>query len=200
MTRLSLIFHSGFGHTARAADAVRRGAERVDGVDVEAFEITAAQIDPEHGWGDEEVLEALTASDGIVFGAATYMGMVSWQFKAFAYATGRFWMTNGWQDKIAGGFTASSFPAGDKSSTIDYLSTLAAQLRMVWVGPAAPSSNLTQDGRGIDPFGYYKGVGLLGGRPDAELPTAGDLLTAELYGTRLAEATVRWTVGVPTPG
>ncbi|MEM8904766.1 MAG: flavodoxin family protein [Actinomycetota bacterium] len=195
MTTLSIVVHSGLGHTAATAEAVHRGATAVDGVDVMSFEITGAQIDPEHGWVDDAVTEALTASDGIVFGAPTYMGMVSWQFKAFAYATGRFWMTNGWQDKIAGGFTASSFPSGDKGSTLSYLATLAAQLRMVWVGPSAPSSNLTQDGRGIDPFGYYQGVGVLGGRPDSGLPTEGDLLTAELYGTCLAEATRRWTSG-----
>ncbi|MEM9135596.1 MAG: flavodoxin family protein [Actinomycetota bacterium] len=197
MTTLSLIFHTGMGHTGRGAEAIAAGADEVDGVTVQSFPITAAQIDPEQGWMDTEVLDALSASDGIVFGAATYMGMVSWQFKAFAYATGQFWMSNGWQDKVAGGFTASSFPSGDKNSTIDYLSTLAAQLRMVWVGPAAPSSNLTGDGRGLDPNGFYKGVGVVGGRPDSGLPTDGDLLTARLYGTRLAEATRRWTAGAP---
>lgn len=195
MTSLAIIFHTGMGHTGRTAAAIAKGAESVDGVDVSSFQITGAQIDPETGWMDTDVLEALTAADGIVFGAATYMGMVSWQFKAFAYATGQFWMSNGWQDKIAGGFTASSFPSGDKNSTIDYLSTLAAQLRMVWVGPGTPSSNLTGDGRGIDPYGFYKGVGTTGGRPDSDLPTEGDLLTAELYGQRLATATKRWTAG-----
>ena len=195
MTSLALIHHSGMGHTARAAEALAEGAASVDGVDVQSFAITDTQIDPASGWMDQDVLDALTASDGIVFGAATYMGMVSWQFKAFAYATGQFWMSNGWQDKIAGGFTASSFASGDKNSTIDYLSTLAAQLRMIWVGPGVPSSNLTGDGRGIDTNGFYKGVGIVGGRPDSGLPSDGDLLTARLYGVRLAEATVRWTKG-----
>ncbi|MEM9035757.1 MAG: flavodoxin family protein [Actinomycetota bacterium] len=190
---LSLVFHTGMGHTGAAAEAVARGAGAVGDVDVQVFPITATQIEPETGWRDEEVLAALTASEGVVFGAPTYMGMVSWQFKAFAYSLGQFWMSSGWQDKIAGGFTASSFPSGDKSSTIGYLATLAAQLRMVWVGPAAPSSNLTGDGLGIDPNGFYQGVGVVGGRPDSGLPTDGDLLTAERYGTRLAEATLRWS-------
>lgn len=134
MTTLAIISHSGFGHTARTAQAIASGAASIDGIDVESHTITADQIDAEKGWMDATTLDSLTAADGIVFGASTYMGMVSWQFKAFAYATAQFWMTNGWQDKIAGGFTASSFASGDKNSTIDYLSTLAAQLRMVWVG------------------------------------------------------------------
>lgn len=195
MTTLSIIFHSGMGHTARTAEAVESGARSVPDIDVNVFPIDGADIDPAAGWRNEDVLDALTASDGIVFGAATYMGNVSWQFQSFAYSTGQFWMTNGWQDKIAGGFTASGFPSGDKNSTIDYLSTLAAQLRMVWVGPAAASSNLTGDGRGVDPYGFYKGIGATGGQPGSGLPTAGDLLTAELYGTRLAEATKRWSAG-----
>lgn len=199
MTSMSLIYHSGMGHTASAADALADGASSVDGVHVQSFAINDTQIDPSTGWMDQDVLDALTASDAIVFGAATYMGMVSWQFKAFAYATGQFWMSNGWQDKVAGGFTASSFTSGDKNSTIDYLSTLAAQLRMIWVGPAVPSSNLTGDGRGVDPNGFYKGLGVVGGRPDSGLPSEGDLLTAQLYGVRLAESTLRWARGVSQP-
>lgn len=195
MSKLAIIFHTGLGHTGSTAEAIARGARSIDGVDVDVHQITSGQIDAEGGWSDDSVLDALSAADGIVFGAPTYMGNVSWQFQAFAYATGQFWMTNGWQDKIAGGFTASSFPSGDKSSTLDYLSTLAAQLRMVWVGAGMPSSNLTGDGRGIDPYGFYRGVGTLGGRPGSDLPSEGDLLTAELYGARLAEATLRWTAG-----
>jgi len=195
MTKLAIIFHSGMGHTARTAGAVERGANSVRGVDVSSFAIDASQITSESGWMDAAILDELTASDGIVFGAPTYMGMVSWQFKAFAFATGQFWMSNGWQDKVAGGFTASSFPSGDKNSTIDYLSTLAAQLRMIWVGPGTPSSNLTGDDRGVDQWGFYKGVGTLGGRPDGDGPPPGDLLTAELYGERLAMATARWKAG-----
>lgn len=195
MTTLAIISHSGFGHTARTADAIALGARTVDGVTVQSHTITASQIDPEQGWMDTDILDSLTAADGIVFGSSTYMGMVSWQFKAFAYATAQFWMSNGWQDKIAGGFTASGFASGDKNSTIDYLSTLAAQLRMIWVGPAVPSSNLTGDGRGVDPNGFYKGVGVVGGQPGSGMPSAGDILTAELYGVRLAEATQRWAAG-----
>ncbi len=195
MSNLSIIFHTGFGHTGRTAEAVASGAATVDGVDVGTHEITAGQIDPEQGWSDDSVLQALTDADGIVFGAPTYMGSVSWQFQAFAYATAQFWMSNGWQDKIAGGFTTSSFPSGDKSSTLAYLSTLAAQLRMVWVGTGTPSSTLTGDGKGVDPYGFYRGVGVVGGRPGSDLPSEGDLLTAELYGVRLAEATRRWTRG-----
>lgn len=98
-----------------------------------------------------------------------------------------------WKDKLAAGFTSSSYPSGDKVMTLHYLATLAAQLRMVWIGPAAPPSNITGDDDGIDRWGYYLGVGALGSvPPGAGLPDAGDLRTAERYGARIAAATLRW--------
>lgn len=79
--------------------------------------------------------------------------------------------------------------------TLHYMATLAAQLRMVWLGPSAPASNITQDGQNIDEWGYYIGVGVVGNMNQENQPSAGDLKTAELYGQRLAEATLRWNRG-----
>ncbi|MEM6284696.1 MAG: hypothetical protein AAF787_21080, partial [Chloroflexota bacterium] len=96
--------------------------------------------------------------------------------------------------KIAGGFTSSGYASGDKVETLHYMATLAAQLRMIWIGTDAPPSNITGDRRDIDRYGYYIGVGAIGSvRPDANLPDSGDLLTAELYGARIATAAARWT-------
>jgi NAD(P)H dehydrogenase (quinone) len=126
-----------------------------------------------------------------VFGAPTYMGMVSWPFKAFADATAPLWMSRAWKDKIAGGFTASGFASGDKVMTLHYLATLAAQLRMVWVGAGEMASRMTGDDRNLDQWGYYLGVGGNGGQPGS--PTDhGDLATAEAYGARIAHAAIRW--------
>jgi NAD(P)H dehydrogenase (quinone) len=188
---LSVVVHSGIGHTARAAEALASGARSIEGVTAAVHSITAEQV-VDGRWHDAAMMEALSASDAIVFGASTYMGMVSWQFKAFADATAPMWMTSAWRDKIAGGFTASGFPSGDKVMTLHYLATLAAQLRMIWVGAADMSSRITGDGRNVDQWGYYLGVGVVGGQPGA--PTdPGDLVTAEAYGRRIAEVTQRWT-------
>jgi NAD(P)H dehydrogenase (quinone) len=190
MTVVSIVYHSGIGHTANAAAALADGASSVDGVSVTRHRIVESQI-ADGRWSDDDVLGALSTSDAVVFGASTYMGMVSWPFKAFADATAPMWMSSGWKDKIAGGFTASGFPSGDKVMTLHYLATLAAQLRMVWVGPAEMSSRLTGDPRNLDQWGYYLGLGVVGGQPGMETD-AGDLATAVAYGARLAEATIRW--------
>jgi NAD(P)H dehydrogenase (quinone) len=192
MTTVALIYHSGMGNTERLAQAVMRGAQRVDGVTVRAYPIVDSQLSGGR-WSDDAVIAELQAADAIIFGAPTYMGMVSAPFKAFADATAGLWFQMAWKDKIAGGFTTSSYASGDKVMTLHYLATLAAQLRMVWVGAAAPASNMTGDGQEIDSWGYYIGVGAMGSvRPDANLPGEGDLRTGELYGQRLAEITRRW--------
>lgn len=190
MATASIVFHSGIGHTANLAEAVAAGAAATKGSDVVVHRIVESQI-LEGRWHDEVIISSLLSSDAIVFGAPTYMGMVSWQFKAFAEATAPMWMTSTWKDKIAGGFTASGFASGDKVVTLHYLATLAAQLRMIWVGAGDMSSRLTGDGRDVDQWGYYLGVGGVGGQPGTATD-AGDLATAEAYGMRIAAITSRW--------
>jgi NAD(P)H dehydrogenase (quinone) len=193
MKTVSIVYHSGFGNTALVARHCALGARGVNGVEVHELTIEDAQFQGGR-WQDETVMRTLEASDAIIFGAPTYMGMVSAPFKAFADATAPLWMSHGWQDKLAGGFTTSSHPSGDKVMTLHYLVTLAAQLRMVWLGPVAQASHMTGSQEGIDQWGYYLGVGALGTvQPGfGSGPTPGDLLTAERYGERIARAALCW--------
>ena len=191
MTTVAIIYHSGFGHTAKAAERVAAGAAGIEGVEVKSFAIVGSQIS-EGRWEDEAVMAELSAADAIIFGSPTYMGMVSGLFKCFVDATAPIWFKQTWKDKLAGGFTSSGYPSGDKVSTIQYMVTLAGQLRMIWVGPGENPSNVTGDPRGIDKNGFYLGVGVVGNMQDPNSPDEGDLMTAELYGRRIAEIAVRW--------
>ncbi|NOK59573.1 MAG: hypothetical protein GFH27_549285n97 [Chloroflexi bacterium AL-W] len=64
---------------------------------------------------------------------------------------------------------------------------------MLWIGPGENPSQVTGDSRNIDRWGFYLGVGAVGNMQDPETPDEGDLVTAELYGERIAQAAVRWT-------
>lgn len=193
MVKVSVIYHSGFGSTAKVAERVADGARSVKDTEVELLAIQAEQMEGGR-WQDDAIMTKLTAADAIVFGAPTYMGMVSGPFKCFADATAPLWFDMAWKNKLAGGFTTSSHPSGDKVMTLHYLATLAAQLRMLWIGPAEPASHLTGDGQDIDRWGYYLGVGTLGTvQANMGLPDEGDLKTAERYGVRIAEAAQRWS-------
>ncbi len=169
MSKTAVVYHSGYGHTQRVAQFVAEGAK------AQVIAINAEGNISEADW------KALDEAHAIIFGSPTYMGMVSWQFKKFADATSKQWMSGAWKDKVAGGFTISSNPSGDKLSTLQYFITLSMQLGMVWVGQ--PAMN---DGT-INRIGSNSGVMAQVGptSPAADIPQ-GDLNTAKAYGERVA--------------
>jgi NAD(P)H dehydrogenase (quinone) len=189
MTRIAIVFFSGYGHTARQAEAVRRGAAGVEGT-----EVTVLRID-EDGTLPEGAFEALAAQDAIIYGSPTYMGGPAWQFKKFADASSKLWFTQALKDKIAAGFTNSASVNGDKFSTIQYLFTLSQQHGQVWVGTGLMPANKKEHGH--DDVNWTAGyAGALAISPsDAsadEAPRSGDLKTAELLGRRVVEIASRF--------
>ena len=188
MTKVSIVYFSGTGHTHLMAEAVAAGVNRVEGASTELIRIAGSDV-VEGRYQNQEVLDKLSASDAIVFGSPTYMGGVAAQFKAFVDAASSIWFVQGWKDKIAGGFTHSGSYSGDKQGTLLYLSINAAQHSMIWIGNAEPN-----DGT-VNRLGSYLGVmGQsavdMSGAPATLDP--GDQKTSELYGERIAIAAQRW--------
>ncbi len=185
MTQLAIVYHSGYGHTRRMAQAVAEGAAKH--TEVHSIEIDAEGSIPDAAW------QTLLEADAIVFGSPTYMGSVSWQFKKFADATSRPWFSQQWKDKLAAGFTNSASMNGDKHSTLHYLMTLALQQSMLWVGTGLMPSNskaaTRQDVNYVASF-----AGAMASTPsDASVDemVEGDLKTATLFGERVALQAVR---------
>ena len=83
---VAVVYHSGYGHTARQAEAVRRGVETVPGAAVLLLTSDEAQT----RWDD------LDKADAIVFGAPTYMGSVSGPFKTFMDSTSKVFTSGAW--------------------------------------------------------------------------------------------------------
>ena len=181
MTRIVVAFHSGYGHTKRVAEALREGAASVPGAQAALLDVGEV--------GDAQWAE-LAAADAIVFGAPTYMGGPSAPFKAFADATAKVWFTQGWKDKVAGGFTCSLNLSGDKYSTLMYFLTLAMQHGMVWVGSGQPAPSVPGDPKAVNRLGSSIGVMAQADNvPPEQSPPAGDLESGRLYGVRIAEKT-----------
>jgi len=188
MSTISIIYHSGGGHTAKLAEAVAKGAASVAGVQVNTIAISGKDIVVGR-YKNDAVIAQLDASDAIIFGSPTYMGGPSGQFKTFADATGGSWYGQKWKDKIASGFSVSNSPAGDKFSTLQYFHTLAMQHGMIWVGlgemPLQPN--------GVNRLGSFAGVTAQAGQESPDVaPNAADKLTGEILGKRVAESTKRW--------
>ena len=181
MTTTVVIFHSGYGHTQRMAQAV------ADGAGAELLTIDADGNLPEGAW------DTLAAADAIIMGSPTYMGSVSWQFKKFADASSKPWFGGAWKDKVFAGFTNSASMNGDKLSTLHYLFTLAMQHGGVWVGNNVMPSN-TKAAQRSDPnyLGSFSGA-MAQSPSDAganEMPQ-GDLDSAKVFGQRVAAFAAR---------
>jgi multimeric flavodoxin WrbA len=186
---VAVIFHSGFGHTARQAEAVRRGIERVAGA--VALYLTSDQAQTRLG--------DLERADAIIFGAPTYMGSVSGPFKTFMDSTSKTYATGAWKDKIAAGFTNSGSRSGDKLATLTQFAIFAAQHRMHWVNLGLPPGNNNTHGseQDLNRLGFWLGAAAQSNNdsgPDLAPPES-DLLTAEHLGERVASVTQQFVRG-----
>jgi len=189
MAKIAIVYHSGYGHTAKQAQAVHAGAGSVPGAESVLLSVTEM---------NDGFWETLAGADAIVFGAPTYMGGASGKFKEFADASSKPWFAQAWKNKIAGGFTNSASLNGDKYNTLMYFVTLAMQHSMIWVGtgmlPAnsskAQRNDLNRMGSSIGPMA----------QSDSDVgadvaPPEGDLATAREYGKRVAETTLQFLRG-----
>lgn len=181
MANIVVVFHSGYGHTKKQAEAVAKGA--------------GAQLIPIDAEGNlgEAQWAALDAADAIIMGSPTYMGTVSWQFKKFADASSKAWFTQKWKDKLFAGFTNSATMNGDKLSTLHYLFTLAMQHSGIWVGTGLmPSNSKAAQRNDINYVGSFSGA-MMQSPSDASVDEVlpGDLETARLFGQRVATMTAR---------
>ena len=182
MSDIVIVFHSGYGHTAKVAEAV---ASTSGG---QLLAIDAEGNLPEGGW------EALAAAKLIAFGSPTYMGMASWQFKKFADASSKPWYSQVWKDKLAAGFTNSATLNGDKFNTLHYFMTLAMQHSMVWVGtgmmPVNNKAATRDDINNVGSSGGLMTVTPSDAGTDEMVP--GDIATAKAFGERLKAAVAKF--------
>lgn len=173
-------YFSGFGHTQRIAQSIR------DGIPSGARLINVETI-TQDDWS------ALDSADAIIFGAPTYMGSAAARFSLFLEQVDTRWEHGQWVDKIGAGFTTAIHPSGDKLATLQRLSTFAAQMGMIWVGPSDIGAPVKPDKAGLNRDGSWLGLMVteqLGAQED--LPQE-DLDTARRFGARIHAATLRWS-------
>ncbi|MGE5505181.1 MAG: flavodoxin family protein [Actinomycetota bacterium] len=183
---VAVVYHSGYGHTARQAEAVAAGINSVPGT--RTLMVPTGEVDAH--WDD------LAGADALVFGSPTYMGGVSAPFKAFMDASSKVWSNQGWKDKLAAGFTNSASQSGDKLNTLIQMSVFAAQHGMVWISLGLMPGNNSSAGSANDlnRLGSYLGAMAQSNAdaPPAVAPPDADLRTAHALGARVAEAARRW--------
>ncbi|GGA84994.1 flavodoxin family protein [Puia dinghuensis] len=178
---VSIIYDSGYGHTAKQAEAVAKGAGQVQGVEVNLIPVAENGIP----W------ETLEKSDAIIFGSPTYNGLISARFKQFFEdSTKAVWWDLKWRNKIAAGFTNSGAQSGDKLNTLMSIALFAAQNGMIWVGldlhPANPTSK--EPTKDLNSLGSWLGAMAQSDNASPEVtPGESDLKTAAYLGQRVAK-------------
>ncbi len=180
MANVAVVYHSGYGHTAKQAEAVHQGAGGVEGV--RSTLIPVADVDKH--W------DTLKAADAIIFGCPTYMGSASAEFKKFMDASSKVWFEQGWKDKLAAGFTNSGSWSGDKLNTLTQLWVFSGQHGMIWVSLGLMPGNNSSKGspEDLNRVGSYSGAmaqSNVDEGPDRG-PSKSDLETAKHLGSRVA--------------
>jgi NAD(P)H dehydrogenase (quinone) len=190
MPKLAVVYHSAFGHTKVIAESIVRGAASVEGVEARLVNVDDLPLPGLGGqlvglWND------LNDSDAIVMGCPTMMGSVSAKFKVFMESSSSVWARQGWKDKLAAGFTNAGGLSGDKVNCLIDIAMFAAQHSMIWV-----SQGLFYDAEGINRMGSWIGLQAQSANAPPEVtPPPEDHRTAERFGARVADVTVRWARG-----
>lgn len=183
MTRpvlICVVYDSGYGHTAKQAQAVAEGVRQVPGAQVKLISVAEQPIP----WVD------LEASDAIIFGSPTYNGSISARFKQFMEDSTRpAWIPQKWHNKVAAGFTNSGAMHGDKLQSLISMVLFAAQHGMVWVGlDLFPGKSADEPNR----IGAWLGAMAQSNDESPELsPISSDLKTAAHLGQRVASTAQR---------
>lgn len=177
--RIAVVFHSGYGHTERFAQAVAEGAEAA------GAQVLLASV--EH---IDQHWDALEMADAIVFGCPTYMGSASAPFKQFMDdSSHRAFVAQKWKDKVAAGFTNAASRAGDKLHTLQQLAVFAAQHGMHWVnlGLQAGHNKSTTSEETMNRHGFFIGAAAQSNADQSAdvSATASDLATNAHLGARV---------------
>lgn len=186
---IAVVYDSGYGHTARLAQYVAKGAASVSGTTVTQIAVG----DGPAPWAE------LETCDAIIFGSPTYNGMLSARMKQFFEdSTKAAWNDYKWRNKVAAGFTNSGAHSGDKLNVLMSFALFAAQHGMIWVGLDLKPGNSASTGGSheLNRLGSWLGA-MAQSNVDqgAEEIIESDLLTAEHLGRRVAMLNVSVAAG-----
>nr|QQY97228.1 quinone oxidoreductase [Monochasma savatieri] len=170
-TTVYIVYYSTYGHVAKLAQEIKKGADSVPGVEAKLWQVPEILSDEILGKmgappkSDVPVItpSELAAADGFIFGFPTRFGMMASQFKAFFDSTGGLWKNQALAGKPAGIFYSTGSQGGGQETT-----------------PLTAITQLTHHGMIFVPIGYTFGGGMFemgeikGGSPYGAGTFAGD--------------------------
>ncbi|KAJ4793402.1 NAD(P)H dehydrogenase (quinone) [Rhynchospora pubera] len=191
-TKVYIVYYSMYGHVAKLAEEIQKGASSVEGVEATLWQVPETL--------PQEVLEKMHAppktdvpiitpnqlpeADGLIFGFPTRFGMMCAQFKAFLDATGGLWQQQKLVGKPAGLFTSTGSQGGGQETTLLTAVTQLAHHGMIFVPTGYASGHgmfEIEKVKGGSPYG----AGTLAGQ-GSRMPTELELEQAFFQGKHIA--------------
>ena len=167
-----IVFYSKCGHIYQLAQAVKEGAQSIEGVSVEIYR-TADPFSPP-GQVERETEEVksldhvpliearkLAEADAIIFGTPTRLGMMAAPMRNLLDQTGPLWASGALIGKVGSVFTSTTTPNGGHESTLTSFHVTLLHLGMIIVGVPYCEKRLLPDEyvTGRNPYGASAIVG-----------------------------------------
>src|SRR5215475_866673 len=195
--KILIVYYSLYGHVFKLAQAVKEGAESVQGTEVlfrrvEEFDIVLkktaddkylSQVREQQKDIPVCTLDDLRVADGVLIGSPTRYGNMTAQMKQLIDSTATLWLAGKMEGKPAGVFTSTGSTHGGQETTLLTMMVPLIHLGMIIVGvPYSTEGMLHTEARGGSPYGASTIAG-----PRGELqPAKEDLGIAQALGQRVA--------------
>lgn len=193
MTKVLVLYYSGYGHTEVMADAVAEGAASVDGVTVTVKrvpELVPENVALEVGMKTDQsapIAEPaeLADYDAIIFGTPTRFGNMAAQMRNFLDQTGGLWFTQALVGKVGSVFTSTASQHGGQETTITSFHTTLLHHGMVIVGLPYTweGASIMTEVSGGTPYG----ASTICGSDGMRMPSQNELEGARFQGAHVAK-------------
>ncbi|MEE8535012.1 MAG: NAD(P)H:quinone oxidoreductase [Kiloniellales bacterium] len=192
MTKVLVLYYSGYGHVETLAQAIAEGVGEVDGAEVTVKrvpELVPEEIARKSGMKlDQQAPIAepneLADYDAIIFGTPTRFGNMAAQMRNFLDQTGGLWMQGALIGKVGSVFASTSTQHGGQETTITSFHTTLLHQGMVIVGVPYSHKGLNEmdEISGGTPYGATTMAG-----EGSRVPRANELDIARFQGRHVAE-------------
>ena len=192
MTKVLVLYYSGYGHVEALAEAVAEGARAVDGAEVTVKrvpELVPEAVARESGMKLDQAAPIAAPSelgdyDAIVFGTPTRFGNMASQMRNFLDQTGGLWMKGALVGKVGSAFASTASQHGGQETTLTSFHTTLLHHGMVIVGVPYSHSGLNEMNEisGGTPYGATTLAG-----DGSRTPSDNELDIARFQGRHVAE-------------
>jgi NAD(P)H dehydrogenase (quinone) len=203
MTKILVLYYSGYRHTETMAAAEAEGAGTVPDTEVTVKrvpELVPAEAAENAGMKVEQAPPLaepgeLADYDAIIFGTPTRFGNMAAQMRNFLDQTGGLWMKGALAGKVGSVFTSTATQHGGQETTITSFHTTLMHHGMVVVGvPYTCAELMNMDEiTGGSPYG----AGTLAGGDGSRQPSENELAIARFQGRHVAEIAAKLAVATP---